>query len=328
MRCAVIVALAGCAGCGDNEPACGHAEVLNWDRNIWGGHIAVDGERVYYSDYANAVGTHLVFRQPRDGGQALVIAARGETSRFGYGMVVDDGHVYWSGENEPVGYTLFATPPLGGRTIELSAISVCTGHGVAVDSVNAYAGSIRCNDGIGNIAAHVIAVPHLGGPSTELWSSLDADVSDLAAVGGDVFIATTRGLVRVSPAGTELLDGRATYHVEIANDNLVYSTEEMILSRPLAGGAARTLYTFHTPINQPRAFALEGDDMYIVEPPRLLYTRAGSEPTVLVEDTGAAITHVVARDGAAYWATLAVPGSLGLFGTFSGGVLRALRPCQ
>jgi hypothetical protein len=316
------------AGCGDNAPACGYVQLLTVNRNIWGGHIAVDDERVYFSDYNNGIGTHLVFRQPRDGGQALVIGARGESSRFGFGMTVDGDVLYWSAENEPAGYSLLATPRLGGTTVELSAVSECTAHGVAVDAVNAYAGAVRCNNGVTDVPARVTAVPKTTGMSREIWTSTTADVSDLVAVDGIVFIATTAGLVRVTETATELLDGRPSYHVVIAGDELIYSTEEAILSRPLGDGEPHTLYSFRTPISQPRAFGVDGTDLYIAEPPEMIFLPRGGEPTPLVDDMGAAITHIVARDGYAYWATLAVPGSIALLGTYSGGVMRVARPCQ
>jgi len=324
MRYALVIGLAACAGCGDNLPPCGRVETLERNTNIWGGHIAVDAERVYYSDYDNGVGTHLVLRQPREGGQAFVIAARDVYSRFGYGMVTDDTYVYWTAETEGAGYTVFATPLLGGGSDNIGLVSMCTAHGIAVDSVNTYAGSVRCN----GLPAQVVALPHVGSGGGVIWSSPDGDVSGIAARDGTTVIATTNGLVRVTATTTELLDGRSTYHVEIAGDEIVYSTTEEVLAMPYSGGARRTLYTFHTPIDQPRPFAVDGEDLYVVEAPELVYIRAGAEPITLVSNMGAAITHVAARDGAAYWPTLAAPGSLGLLDTFSGGLFRVTPPCQ
>lgn len=329
MRKALVVACftAALTGCGDNAPECGHVEVLTANRNIWGGHIAVDGERVYFSDYDNGVGTHLVFRQPREGGQPLVIAARGEDSRFGFGMALDEVAIYWAAEVPPLGYSLLATPLLGGQSQDLTGIGDCTAVGIAVDASNTYAGSIRCNNGVDDLPARVVVAPHDASPGREIWTSTTADVSDLAARDGVVYVATSAGLVRVSDTATDVLDGRATYHVVIANDELVYSTEEAIFALPLAGGTARTLYTFHTSLENPRAFAVDGTDLYIAEPPEMLFLPAGGEPVPIVRDMGGAITHITARDGHAYWATLALPGSLGVPGTYSGAVLRVARPC-
>jgi hypothetical protein len=317
------------AGCGDNEPACGHVTVLDAYRNIWPGHIAVDAERVYYSDYGNLAGTHLVFRQPRDGGQPLVIAARGADERFGYGMATDGEWLYWAAESQMVGYTLFATPVLGGRSLPLASFSSCTANGIAVDEIAVYAGANRCNE----LAARVIAVRHDGSGTSTLWTSNEADVSSIAAVDRTVYIATTGGLVRViwsdTSLETELLDGRPAYHVVIAGDDIVYSTQESIIALPMPGGGApRTLYTFRTAINQPRAFAVDGTDLYIAEPPELVFLARGGSPTPIVRDIGAVVTHIAARDGAAYWSTLALPGTLGLVGSFAGGVLRVDRPCE
>lgn len=324
MRIAIAVGVAVASGCGDNAPLCGHVQVLEAHRNIWAGHIAVDSERVYFSDYDNGAGTRLVFRQPRDGGQPLVIAARPETSRLGFGMAVDDRHLYWTAEADFAGYTLFATPLLGGRTLDLSRVSDCTASGIAIDSVAIYVGAIRCGD----VPARVVAVPRDGSDAREIWSSETSDVTSIVSLDGDVVIATTTGLVRVTATGSELLDGRPTYHVVRAGDELVYSTEERVLARPVAGGAPRTLYTFRTPITEVRAFAVDGGDLYIAEPPEMIFLPAGGEPTRLVRDIGTGVTHIVARDGAAYWSTFALRGTIGLLGTFSGGVLRVDRPCD
>lgn len=324
MRIAIAVGVGVACGCGDNAPLCGRVQVLDANRNIWAGQIAVDSERVYYSDYDNGAGTRLVLRQPRDGGQPLVIAARPETSRLGYGMAVYEGRLYWAAEAEPAGYALFSTPVLGGRTRHVGLISTCTASGVAVDEVAAYAGAIRCGDQ----PARVVAIPHDGSGAYEVWSSDRADVTSLVSLGGDLVLATTAGLVRVTQQGSELLDGRPAYHVVLAGDELVYSTEEEVLARPATGGATRTLYTFRTPVTEIRAFAVDGGDLYIAEPPELVFVPAGGEPTRLVRDIGTGVTHVVARDGAAYWSTLALRGTIGLVGTYAGGVLRVDRPCD
>ncbi len=327
MRCLLVLGLAASMGCGDNEPACGHAQLMVANRNIWGGQIALDDERIYYSDYDNGADTHLVFRQPREGGQPLVIAARDHVSRFGFGMATDAKYLYWSGDSGLTGYILMATPLLGGATLELGGISPCTAHGVAVDSLNAYAGAVRCNDGT-DVQSRVVAVPHDGTGAFEVWTSATGDVSAIAAQNGTIWIAATNGLYRVSSSGRELLDGQPSYHVVIANDEVVYSTEEAVKALPLSGGAARTLYTFHTPLDQPRAFAIDGDDLYVVEPPTLVLVTPDAEPVVLVKDMGGAITHIVAGSGSVYWPTLALPGSVGLLDTFSGGVMRVRRPCD
>lgn len=324
MRLALAACLAACAGCGDNEPACGHVEILDANRNIWSGQIAVDDRFVFYTDYDNGIGTHLLFRQLREGGDRLVIGARGYDASLGYGMASDGRSVYWAADDRDIGSKLLATPVLGGSTNELAGISPCTARGIAFDEVNIYAGSLRCDDE----PAHVIAAPRDGSTPTEIWTSLDADVSSLAAIGGDALVATTAGLYRVSPAATTVLDGRATYHVEIDGDRIVYSTDEQILAQPLAGGPPQTLYTFETPITQPRAFASDAGDLYISEPPRMIFVAAGGTPQALVRDMGSPVTHMTARDGAAYWSALAAPGALGLPGSFSGATSRVLGPCH
>jgi hypothetical protein len=330
MRGLLVIGGAACsvAGCGDNDPPCGHVQLMSANRNIWGGHIALDDERIYFSDYENGARTRLIFRQPRDGGQELVIAARDTFSRFGFGMAVDATYLYWAAESPLIGFTLFATPRLGGATLELSGISPCTGSGIAVDRFNAYAGAVRCSDGSRDFASSVIAVPHDGSGVFEVWSSTSADVSAIAALDGTIWIATSGGLYRVSNTGTVLLDGRPSYHVVIAGGQLFYSTDEAVKVRPLTDGTAQTLYAFTTSIEQPRAFAVDGTDIYISEPPSLRLIAGDAEPVILVGDMGAAVTHVVAGNGSAYWATLAAPGSLGLFNSFSGGVFRVRRPCN
>lgn len=197
---------------------------------------------------------------------------------------------------------------------------------VAVDEVAAYAGSINCDAG----PAIVTAVPHDGTPQHELWSSMDADVQGIAAAGGEVWIATTEGLVHVHADGTqELVDPQPSYQAIVQGDQLYYSTNEKIAVMPLAGGAPHRLYTYAAPILDPRPFAIDTGDLYIALGRQLLFLPAGgSEPQVLVHDMGAAITNVTARDGAVYWPTLVAPSQLELLDTFSGGVFRAVRPCQ
>lgn len=324
MRVVLVLGLAACLGCGDNEPACGHVQLLDGNRNIWSGQIAVDDRFVFYTDYDNGFGTHLLFRQLREGGERLVIGSRGFDATLGYGMASDGQRVYWAADDGESGFSLLATPVLGGSTTVLGGISSCMARGVAFDEVNAYAGSVRCEQE----PARVIAAPRDGSAASEIWSSRDADVSSLAAIGGDALVATSAGLYRVGPAGTTLIDGRPTYHVEIDGDRVVYSTQEHIFAQPLAGGAPEVLYTFETPVTQPRAFASDAGDLYVSEPPRMIFVPAGGEPRPLVGDMGTAITHIAARDGAAYWSTLALPELSGLPGTFSGATFRVLRPCD
>jgi hypothetical protein len=317
------------AGCGDNGPSCGFVTLLDAYRNIWPGHIAVDAERVYYSDFGNLVGTHLVFRQPREGGQPLVIAAADVDERFGYGMAVHDDLLWWAGESQMIGYTLFATPVLGGRSDPRVTFSTCTPNGIAVDAVAAYAGSIRCDMN----PSRVLAVRHTDGVPNTIWESTEADVQGIAAVDGTAYIATTGGLFRVTETATgietETIDGRSTYHVVHAGLEIIYSTQEQIIAHPLPGGGApRTLYTFRTAIDQPRAFAVDGTDLYIAEPPELVFLPRNGSPTTIVSDIGLVVTHMTARDGAAYWSALIAPGSPGVPGGFAGAVFRVARPCD
>src|SRR5687767_3825600 len=149
------IALAAClVACGDNAPECGYVELLSHGRNIWPAQIAVDDRYVYYSDYDNGSGVHLVFRQPRDGGDERVFASRARAVSFGYGMAVDARNVYWAAELD-IGYTLFATPVTGASTIDIGVVSACVARGIAVDAVNVYGGAVRCE----GVAARVLAFP-------------------------------------------------------------------------------------------------------------------------------------------------------------------------
>ena len=330
MRCAVATAclIATAAGCGDNAPACGHVEVLDANRNIWGGHIAVNDDFFFYSDY-DFYAAKLVLRQPLGQRQAYVVGAAGTLDRLGFGMAVDATNLYWATESDPVGYTLFATPLQGGPPINLTAISECTALGIAVDAVNVYAGAVRCNNGLGDIRSRVVVTPLDNSGPFELWNSAGSDVSAIAARDGIAYLATTAGLVRVDRFGTsETLDGRPSYHAEIDGDELYYSTQEAIIALPLTGGPAHTVYSFRTSVDEPRAFAVDDGELYISEPPQLVFVAPGREPESIVRNMGATITHMVAHRGQAYWATLAMPESIGLLDTFSGGVMRVSRPCD
>ena len=53
-----------------------------------------------------------------------------------------------------------------------------------------------------------------------------------------------------------------------------------------------------------------------------------AQPVELVEDAGTMVAYLFARDRVAYWSALALPNTLGLADTQSGGVMRVIAPCD
>ena len=323
-----VLALCLAVGCGDNATDCGYSHVLTQLRNIWAGQLAVGDANVYYSDYdVDGAGTHVVFRQPRNGSPEIAIGVRPVNHAFGFGMAVDDTYIYWTAQADPTGYALFATPLEGGRALQIATLPSCDPHGLAADARYRYAGWARCNNGGSDVPAAVIAVAG-DGTATKIWESSTADVEELATRDGTLFIATTGGLYRVAGTDTMLLEGTSTHRVQLMADEVVYSTDEGIFARPLGGGLARRLYTFATASDEPRAFAIDDAGLYVSEPPRIVYVANGGEPVPVVENPGSGIAHLIARDHDVYWSANAMFGSPGTPYSFSGGVMRATAPCM
>lgn len=326
-RC--LLALGVLAGCGDNAVDCGFAHGLTSIRNIWPLQLALDDTYVYYSDYNNdGVGTHVVWRQARLGGQEIAIAARPRGLSFGGGMAVDETHLYWTAGIDPAGYAIFATPREGGNTIELAAFgNTCEARGVAVDATAVYGGSIRCND----LPAQVIRVLR-DGTTTVIWTSMVADVEDIAAHDGRVYIATTMGLVEIVADVPMLVDGHPTRRLQVTPDQLLYSTDEGVFERAHTGGSeriARRLYIFETEISNTRAFALDEAGLYVSEPPRIMFVPTpNAEGQELIVDAGEGVEYLRAHRRNAYWAALTLPGEISFPNSFSGGVLRVTAPCD
>ena len=327
LRTASSLVVALVAGCGDNAGDCGYTHLLTQLRNIWAGQLAVGESSIYYSDYdVDGEGTHIVFRQPRDGSPEIAIGYRPFDHAFGFGMALDDAYVYWAAQADPAGYALFATPLEGGRALQLATMPACDPHGIASDGLYRYAGWARCSDGGADVPAAVIAIAG-DGTSTKIWESTTADVEELAARAGTLYIATTAGLYQLTGADAILLDGSPTHRLVLTADELVYSTDEAILARPLSGGSARRVYTFVTDIGQQRAFAVDDTGLYVSEPPQILYVANEREPITLVANPGTGIAHLIARDHGVYWSANAMFGSPGTPYSFSGGVMRATAPC-
>lgn len=323
-RC--VLALSLLAGCGDNLADCGFAHGITSLRNIWPLQLALDDTYVYYSDYNNdGVGTHVVWRQARLGGQEIAIAARPPGHGFGGGMAVDETHLYWTAQIDPAGYAILTTPREGGGTLQLAALgNTCDARGVAVDATAVYAGTIRCND----LPAQVLRVLR-DGTTSVIWSSMVADVEDLGAIDGHVYIATTMGLVEIVADVPMLVDGHPTHRLQVTPEQLLYSTDEGVFGRAHTGGLARRFYTFETAIGNPRAFALDEAGLYVSEPPRILFvSMPGTNAQELIANAGEGVEYLRARGRAAYWAALTLPGALALPNSYSGGVLRVTAPCD
>jgi len=321
-----MFAVALVAGCGDNAADCAYAHAMTYLRNIWPLQLALDDTYVYYSDYNNdGYGTHVIWRQARLGGDEIAIEARMPGHSFGAGMAVDETQLYWTGQADPVGYAVFATPRDGGRTSQLATLqNSCMAVGVAVDANAVYAGTIRCDE----LPSQVTAV-YRDNTSAVIWESMVADVEDIAAHDGRIYIATTMGLVELDGASTMLIDGHPTHRLQVTADELLYSTDEGVFGRAHTGGSPRRLYVFKTAVAQPRAFALDERGLFVSEPPRILFVPSTStEPVELVVDAGAEVEYMAARGGAGYWATLALPNTIGLPNSLSGGVLRVSAPCE
>jgi hypothetical protein len=321
----VAAALAGLTACGDNGPACGHVELLVGDRNIWSPMFAVDDRFIYYADYdIDGDGTALVIRGSREGGglQALGQLAYGET--FGNGLAYDDLNVYWTGSTDEQSYfRLLVSPRAGGSAFPVLDLS-CVPFGVTASASNVYVGMAAC----GTHTSRVIALS-TGQPAWTAGAN-DGDVRALATSGDTLFIGTSIALFAVRPSGTDVITaGNPIRHLEVHDDQLYYGMEhDGIYRTPVGGGPRERLYAYDPEGERQGAFSVEGDDLYVAEPPHMLFVPLGSRtPQILVNDLGS-VSEIVARDGHAYWSALVFPNSPGGLDTFSGAIARVARPCD
>ncbi|HSD85871.1 MAG TPA: hypothetical protein VLB44_00095 [Kofleriaceae bacterium] len=331
-RVAVLLALV--AGCGDNGPQCGYVDVVVGGRNVWAPMFAVDDRYMYYADYdLDGFGTQLLLRGSRDGGQLRALAQRPYGESFGEGVAVDASAIYWTGTSELTGNSLYASPIAGGETIELAVLPACVPFGVATNGVEVFAGSVSCDTTAGYEPSRVTAVSLTTGEVRVAWTAglYDGDVRTLATAGDTLFIGTSIGVFAVRPSGTEVLAaGNAVRHLEVHGDQLFYSVEdEGLYMTPVAGGAKLRLYSYAMATEHEGQFAIDGDDVYIAEPPNLmLLTLSDRTPRPIVDTMGAPGGLIAARDGYAWWSTLVMANATGGFDTFSGGIERVTRPCD
>jgi len=318
------------AACGDNGPACGHVEVLVGSRNVWSPMFAVDDRFIYYADYdVDGFGTQFLLRASRDGGGLQALSQIQYYEMFGTGLTYDDTNLFWtaSREGDGLGYALYASP-LGGGQFPIADLPACVPFGVTTSSTEVFAGMAGCDA----FPARVTAVDKATNVERIAWEAgmNDGDVRTLAFAGDTLFIGTSIALFAVRPSGTEVITaGNAVRHFEVHDDLLYYSEEhDGIFRMPVAGGARERLYTFQPTGERQGVFSIEGDDLYVAEPPQMLFmTLTSRTPSVVVNDVGA-VSEIVARDGYAYWSSLVFANAPGGLDTFSGAIARVARPCD
>lgn len=324
MRSVAVACLV--AACGDNADPCGYVDPIVTFRNVWSLQLAADATHVYFSDYdVDGYGSQLVIREPRAGGPIQALGNPRPGSTFGRGFALDGAFLYWATIDRESVTSFFASPLEGGMPLLFGTLTSCAPSGVAVDAELAYAGTLGCNDRPSAIAAF----PRRGGAASTIWTSTDSDVRELATGGGALFFTTTAGVFALRGTALETLDGTAGYHVEVHDATLYYSTDEGIFSMPVTGGDRVRLYTYPAGATEIGSFGVDGSDLYFAESGRMrLATGTGEAARVVVENLGKGVGPIVARDGWAYWSVLFMPDTLGDLYTFSGGVLRVLRPCD
>jgi hypothetical protein len=293
--------------------------------------FAVDDRFIYYADYdVDGFGTKLMLRGSREGGGLQSLGQIQYYEMFGNGLAYDETTVYWTGSRftESLGYALYATPRTGGSGFPLAHLPECVPFGVTTSPTEVFVGMAAC----GAFPARVTAIDKATHTDRIAWQAgmNDGDVRALAFAGDTLFVATSIALVAVRPTETTVITaGNPVRHLEVHGDLLYYSeANDGIYRTPIAGGARERLYVYEATDERQGPFSLEGDDLYLAEPPHMLHmTLASRTPTVVVRDLGS-VSEIVARDGHAYWSALVLPGSTGGFDTFSGGIERVARPCD
>lgn len=330
MRRAAIAAALALAACGDNEPACGHVELLVGERNVWAPMFAVDDHAMYYADYdIDGFGTALLLRASREGGGLQSLGQLNYGELFGNGLAYDDRNVYWTGSDfEQTAYKVFASPRAGGARFAIGDLPGCVPFGVTTSPTEVFVGSAACE----SFAARVTAIDKVTGDARIAWTAgmYDGDVRTLAYAGDTLFIGTSIALFAVRPSGIEVLTaGNPVRHLEVHDDTLYYSeAHDGVYRVPVAGGTRERLYAYAAGDEHQGPFAVDGDDLYISEPPHMVFVPLSTgAPQVIVNDVGA-LSEISAREGYAWWSALVFPNSPGGLDTFSGAIARVARPCD
>lgn len=320
----VALALLVATACGDNGPACGYVDILLGYRNVWAPQFAVDDNYIYYSDYdVDGFGTQFVLRMNHEGGGIQALASRPQfETEFGIGLALDAKSVYWAASSQPTGFALFGSPVAGGPTSVLTALPACAPFAIAVNDSEVFAGSVSCDDKPSQVTAVTLA----GDQTRVAWTAgeFDGDVRALAATADTLYVGTSVALFAVRTSGTQLInaDG-AVRHIEIHDGVVYYSVEDVGI---YAGGDR--IYTYDSATKNEGAFSVDGNDLYVAEPPRMMFmSLIDRQKRVAVENLGDNVT-IAANGGFAYWSALVQPGAAGGIDTFSGGISRVTRPCD
>jgi hypothetical protein len=325
---AATVVTAGLAACGDNEPECGAVEVLVGEHNVWAPMFTVDDRYMYYADYdIDGFGTALLLRGSRDGGGLVSFGQLEYGEMFGNGLAFDDRNVYWTGSRQQqTQYELYATPRAGGDAYGIAALPGCVPFGVTTSATEVFAGMAGCD----SLPARVTAVDKTTGATRIAWEAgmFDGDVRALAYANDTLFVGTSIALFAVRASGTEVVTaGSPVRHLEVHDADIYYSEEHYGVFRvPASGGTREQLYAYQPTNDRQGAFSLDGEDLYIAEPPTMVRSRRGSTQ-VVVQNVGA-VSEIAARDGYAWWSALVFPNTPGGLDTFSGAIARVARPCD
>ncbi|HUS28136.1 MAG TPA: hypothetical protein VMZ53_06490 [Kofleriaceae bacterium] len=328
---ALPLLLLALGACGDNEPACGHVKVLVGGRNVWSPIFAVDEQHMYYADYdVDGYGTKLLLRASRDGGGLQSLGQVADYEMFGNGIALDDRNVYWTASRflDNLGYSLYASPRAGGSPFPIANLPPCVPFGVTSSTTEVFAGTSACDAQ----PSRVTAVDKTTSNARIAWEAgmNDGDVRALAYGGDTLFIATEIALFAVRPSATEVVTaGNTIRHLEVHDDFLYYAEEhDGVYRTPLAGGTRELLYAYAPTGERQGAFSLDGDDLYVADPPHMMFVPLATRtPQAIVHDVGS-LSEISARDGYAWWSSLVLPAAPGGLDTFSGGIERVARPCD
>lgn len=328
MRHVALAAVVLAAACGDNGPACGYVDVIVGERNVWAPMLAVDDQSVFYADYdLDGDGTKLVLRASHDGSDLRALGQIGYTDFFGNGLAYDDLNLYWTATSDS-GYLLFVSPRAGGAPFPIATLPECVPFGLTTSDTEIFVGMAAC----GELPARVTAISKATSAERTAWEAgmNDGEVRALAHAADKLFIGTSIALFSVTASGpTVITAGNPVRHLEVHDDQLYYSSEtDGIYRTPVSGGPRERLYAYANTGARQGAFSLDGDDLYISEPPAILFmTLTTRKPQIVVGNSGP-MSELVARDGYAWWSTLAFPNSPGGLDSFSGAIARITRPCN